>query len=111
MAGYNKGSKNPMYKVSGNLSPRWKGGKQRVNGYVFVWKPDHPYSNNRGYVPRARLVMEQHIGRYLGPSEIVHHKNGIRDDDRIENFSLLRNRSEHMALPWKIKPLNSYNSE
>lgn len=75
---------------TGTKNPRWNGGKSRLtSGYVLVRCIGHPYAHKRtGYVLEHRLVMESAIGRYLLPGEEVHHKNGKRDDNRIENLEL-----------------------
>lgn len=67
----------------------WKGGGRSWHtpyGYVMKSAPRHPRANN---VFEHILVMEQHVGRYLLPSEVVHHINGKRDDNRIENLELM----------------------
>lgn len=84
-----------LYKVlrRGKNNPRWKGGRYiNEQGYVEVYiAPDdffYSMANCRGYVRENRLVMAKHLGRCLQPWEIVHHKNEIRDDNRLENLEL-----------------------
>lgn len=84
------------------LKPSKFGGhtKKRGDGYIAVYVPDHPYANKEGYVMEHRLVMEEHIGRYLQRGEQVHHINGKRDDNRIDNLMLL-SAKEHQAMHLK----------
>jgi hypothetical protein len=81
--------KNPD-RFKGDNSRRWKGGRLTRHGYVFLHRPDHPVcqGNKRSYVAEHRLVMEESLGRYLRSDESVHHKNGIRDDNRLENLEM-----------------------
>lgn len=57
-------------------------------GYITLHIPNHPIANKGGKVYEHRLVMSEHIGRYLASHESVHHKNGNRSDNRIENLEL-----------------------
>jgi hypothetical protein len=54
------------------------------NGYVSIRRP---WPSN-GWVKEHRYVMELEIGRRLFPNETVHHRNGVRDDNRLENLEL-----------------------
>jgi hypothetical protein len=57
-------------------------------GYIVVYRPEHPDAAVNGYVSEHRLVMEESLGRRLDPGETVHHRNGDRADNRIENLEL-----------------------
>ena len=50
--------------------------------------PDHPRAGTSGYVFEHILVMERVLGRYVLPDESVHHRNGVRHDNRAENLEL-----------------------
>jgi hypothetical protein len=59
-----------------------------AKGRIGVYLPDHPGANNRGYVLRSRIVIENKIGRILSRNEHVHHKNRNKLDDSEENLEL-----------------------
>ena len=83
-----------------NKNPRWNGGKTiHQAGYILVKAPkDHPFRDKHGYIREHRLVMEKVLGRYLLPQEDIHHFNGIKIDNRIENLKVFSNRSEHLKI-------------
>lgn len=76
----------------------WKGGVNlNKQGYIVEYvKRTNPYfgmaansHNAGGYILQHRLVMAKRLGRCLRPSEVVHHKNGVKTDNRIENLNLV----------------------
>ena len=74
---------------TGALNPFWKGGRRQNNhGYIFVLdKTSHHAS--RGYALEHLIVMDKILGRPVDiKTESVHHKNGIRSDNRPENLEL-----------------------
>jgi len=78
----------------------WKGGiNLNRQGYVLEYvRKDNPFyfmATNTGgkrfggYILQHRLVMAKHLGRCLDAKEIVHHINGDKTDNRIENLHLM----------------------
>jgi hypothetical protein len=80
------------------IADKFHSGQIRThNGYIMVRRPEHPFADAKGYIRVHRLVMEEHLGRILDPSEFVHHINGNKADNRIENLAVMPI-SDHVRL-------------
>lgn len=85
----------PGHRATGPDSRSWRGGRfQHKTGYIYVFAPDHPRANASGYVLEHRLVYEATHGIVLDKTQIIHHINGIRNDNSPENLFVTTN-SEH----------------
>jgi hypothetical protein len=91
----------PLVVPSGDKSPHWKGGRYTdKDGYIRVMLASddlfHSMGDHQGYILEHRLVMARSFNRCLSSAEIVHHKNGVRNDNRLENLELMTNAGAHI---------------
>jgi len=80
---------------------RDKDRKLRVwrKGYIFIYKPDHISSRKSppdyGYVSEHRMVMENHLKRILEPFEVIHHIDGDKSNNKLDNLLLCKKQKYH----------------
>jgi hypothetical protein len=98
------------HQMNGRRANNFKGRLLISRGYFVLYIPTHPFSTKRGYVLEHRLVMEKILGRYLSKDEEVHHINGTKTDNRIENLQLI-SPSDHMKLHMKGNDHGKFNKK
>lgn len=83
---------------SGKNHNSWKGGVTYANGYRYIYLPNHPYAEKKGYFMEHRKIMEDDLGRLLDPvNEVVHHKDGDILNNSIENLEVM-SRAAHLLI-------------
>ena len=82
---------------------KWNGGRGKSShGYITInLRPDSPFlpmADKNHLIYEHRLIMAKHLGRCLNKNEVVHHKNGIRDDNKLGNLEITHSIGEHSVL-------------
>jgi len=86
----------------GERNPNWRGGRSVAsNGYVLVRLPGHHLADVRGYAYEHRVRAEEKIGRRLAKGEQVHHINGCKTDNRLENLQVVESIAHHRLIERK----------
>ena len=102
MIPWNKGLK--WLAMKGQNHPNWRGGRKiNSQGYILIYKPNHPFCDNTGYIREHRFIIEQYLGRYLKSQERPHHLNNDKQDNRLENLYLFNSETKHQKYHWVIK--------
>ena len=67
------------------------------NGYVEIMMPEHPNARSNGTILEHRLMAEKKLGRRLTKEETVHHIDGDRNNNDLDNLMVFKTNSDHSA--------------
>ena len=76
--------------MRGNKHPDFKGWRLTKKGYIEVFKPENPQAQKSGYILEHRLMWIETHGKPIPTNYIIHHINGIKDDNRPNNLVAIR---------------------
>ena len=86
-------------KSRGRIGKKYK----TSGGYIRIFLPEHHKSDKKGYVLEHIVIWEQAHGKELPAGWIIHHLNGIKDDNRFINLVALPGRKHYLVLQAKAK--------
>lgn len=86
------------------MSPLYKPEGRIKHGYRVLLRPEHANSDSRGYILEHRLVMSEFLGRPLNEDEHIHHIDGDKLNNSLENLQVI-SRSEHTRIHNKDKDI------
>lgn len=93
----------------GKNHPNFKNGFISSDGYKYKYAKEHPFSDKAGYIKEHRVIVENFIGRLLKKEEVVHHIDGDRLNNNVNNLMIFKNQSCHMKFHLKMKQFGLTN--
>lgn len=96
----------------GSQSKGWKGGRRKDRkGYIWIYNPRHPRANKNRCVAEHILIWENIHNKKLPKGWVIHHLNGIKDDNRPENLVALPNLKHIHLLVAKAQRIRELEAE
>lgn len=89
--------------------PNWQGGQYKRHGYVMVYQGTE--NGKTVYVLEHVLIWEKFHQRSLPGGWVIHHLNGIKDDNRIENLVALSSQAHSKVLAAKAKRIRELEKQ
>ena len=98
--------------LRGERHPNWKGGRRiRDDGYIDINLPEHPRARKEGYVLEHILIWGKVHGKPLPEGWVIHHINGIPNDNRPENLVALPNKKHYEILRIKAQRIRELEAK